>query len=249
MKDSLTLAYLNMFAVLKDLEKLCQVDEEARRLAQTAVSVGFNVRNGPKATLSFGNGACRMTEGNTGRVKLYFTSPAHFNGMIDGLKKPLPYAGLTKLSFLTRDFVQLTDILTKYLKAAPEALQDGQFRVNSTKLMFYLVANALSAVANQDPIGRVTAQTMPDGVISLEIEGREYARIIVKDHRLTTLPGRAEQPRAYMIFADYETARGLFDGSLEAMSCLAAGRLSMKGYVPLIDNLNRVLNRVAVYLG
>jgi hypothetical protein len=51
-----------------------------------------------------------------------------------------------------------------------------------------------------------------------------------------------------MVFGDFETARGLFDGTTESMSALAGGKLVMKGFIPMIENLNKVLDRVAVYL-
>ena len=74
------------------------------------------------------------------------------------------------------------------------------------------------------------------------------AEITARGGHLITRRRKAVSPRAYMIFSDFDAARGLFDGTLEAMSALAAGKIIMKGYIPMIDNLNRVLNRVPVYL-
>lgn len=250
MKNQDALAYVNMFAVLKDLEVLCDVDEEAKKLASPAkpTSISFNVGNGPQATLSFANGKCTMKEGLGGQIKLKLASPEAFNQMVDGNKNPTPYGGFTKLKFLMNDFTKLTDILNKYLRADEKSLENRKFFEKSTTLMFYLVANALSALGNNDELGKLSASKIPDGSIAMEIIGGPCAEIVVKSGHMTTYNRKAEKPRAYMVFADFDTARGLFDGTTEAMSALAAGKIVMKGYIPMIDNLNRVLGRVGVYL-
>jgi len=249
-KDQNALAYINMFAVLKDLEKLCELDEEAKKLASPAkpVSISFNVGNGPQATLSFANGKCTMQEGLGGQIKLKLASPEALNLMVDGKKNPTPYGGFTRLKFLLNDFTKLTDLMNNYLRADEKALKDRAFFEKSTTMMFYLVVNALSAIGNNDELGRLSASKIPDGSIAMEIVGGPCAEIVVKNGHMTTNNHKAANPRAYMIFADYDTARGLFDGSVESMSALAVGKIVMKGYIPMIDNLNRILSRVAIYL-
>jgi len=249
-KDQNALAYINMFAVLKDLEKLCELDAEAKALATPTkpISIGFNVGNGPQATLTFADGKCTMTEGRTGQIKLKLASPEAFNLMVDGKKNPLPYGGFTKLKFLLNDFTKLTDLLNKYLRADEASLKDRAFFEKSTTMMFYLVANALSAIGDYDEIGRLSASKIPDGSISMEIAGGPCAEIVVKNGHMTTYNRKAANPRSYMIFADFDTARGLFDGTTESMSALAQSKLIMKGFIPMIEHLNMVLTRVAVYL-
>ncbi len=250
MKDPLVMAHVNMWAVLRTLEPLCELDDSARSLAspRRPVSIGINVRGGPQATLSFQDGACRMTRRNTGQIKLLLPSPEDFNRMVDGEKNPLPYAGFPRLGFLLKNFTALTDLLSAYLRPQPSDLEDRGFFERSTTLLFYLVAGALAAVANNDPLGRISAAAIPDGTIALEIQDGPCAEITARGGHLITRRRKAVSPRAYMIFSDFDAARGLFDGTLEAMSALAAGKIIMKGYIPMIDNLNRVLNRVPVYL-
>ncbi len=251
MKDPKALAYINMFAVLKDIEMLCQLDPEAKKLAspEKPVSISFNVANGPQATLSFANGSCKMTEGLGGQIKLRLGSPEALNQMVDGTKNPLPYGGFFKLKFLLNDFTKLTDLLNSYLRAEEGALKNRDFFEKSTTMMFYLVVNALSAIGNYDELGKIGASKIPDGSIAMEIAGGPCAEIIVKGGHMETQNHKAANPRAYMIFDSYDTARGLFDGTVESMSALAAGKIVMKGFIPMIDNLNKILSRVAVYLG
>jgi hypothetical protein len=249
-KNQDVLAYVNMFAVLKDLEVLCELDGEAKKLAspKKPVSISFNVGGGPKATLTFAGGKCVLREGLGGQIKLRLSSPEAFNLMVDGKQNPLPYGGFTKLKFLMHDFTKLTDLLGIYLRADADALRDRAFFEKSTTLLFYLVANALSAIGNRDELGKLSASRIPDGSVALEIDGGPCAEIVAENGHLCTYNRKAEKPRAYMTFSDFDTARGLFDGSTEAMGALAAGKLAVKGYIPMIDNLNKVLGRVGAYL-
>ena len=86
MTDAKTLAYINMFAVLGSLENLCKLDEQAKNILSGTkpVSIGFDVKDGPKATLNFEDGECLLTEGCSDcDIRLPFSSPEKFNGLID----------------------------------------------------------------------------------------------------------------------------------------------------------------------
>ena len=85
-------------------------------------------------------------------IRLPFSSPAKFNGMIDGTVTPIPSRGLTKLKFLTGPFLKLTDRLTRYLRASEQELQDPEFFQKSTTLMFYAIAASLSQIGTHDPV-------------------------------------------------------------------------------------------------
>ena len=51
-----------------------------------------------------------------------------------------------------------------------------------------------------------------------------------------------------MEFESIELARDLFDGNINAVACIGTGAIEMKGMISMIDNLNRLLDRVALYL-
>ena len=57
-----------------------------------------------------------------------------------------------------------------------------------------------------------------------------------------------EKYRAAMIFDSIETARALFDGNVNALTCIGTGKIEMHGLVSMLDNVNRILDRVALYL-
>ena len=248
--DEMTMAYINLYAVLGTLENLVQVDEEARALIQDKkTSVGFAVAGGPKATLCFDHGTCRLKNGvESCDIKLPFSSARRFNGMIDGTVTPVPSKGFTKLRFLLKEFVGLTDILTRYLRASEEDLKDPEFFEKSTELMFYTIVAAVSQIGNHDKVSRTSASYMQDGIIRVSVAGGPAASVCVKDHRLLTVKKTPKSPAAFMEFGSMRIARDLFDGKVNSLACVGTGDIHMGGMISMIDNMNRILDRVGLYL-
>lgn len=249
--DSRTLAYINMFAVLGSLENLCELSEEARNLVKTSkpVSIGFEVKGGPSATLTFTDGRCTIKEGTDNcSVKLPFSSCEKFNGLIDGTVTPIPSKGFTKISFLLKQFTPLTDMLSKYMRPTEEDLKDEEFFEISTKLLFYTISVAISQIANHDEIGKFSAHHIPDGVVKMSIAGGPAAGIEVKNHVLKTTKENPEKFRALMEFGSMKLAHDLFDGKVNAVAKVGEGEITMRGMINMIDNINRILDRVALYL-
>lgn len=249
--DATTLAYINMYAVLGRIPDLCRLSAEARALLpEKPVSLCLSVRDGPAITLRMGAGQCTAMPG-AGHydIRLPFSSCEKFNGLLDGTTKPFPSRGFTKISFLTGSFTRLTDILSRYLRPSEADLAQEAFFAASTELMLYVVANALAQVANHDKIGRFTASNMVDGTIVMGIKGGPAAAMEVNGHALQALPAPPAHPTAIMEFADLRLARGLFEGKVSAMACIGTGKIETRGNMSLLDNMNRLLDRVALYLG
>ncbi len=250
--DSKTLAYINLFGILGTLENLCELVPEAAELLEgkKPISIGFEVKNGPSATLYFKNGKCRMEQGcSTCDVKLPFSSCEKFNGLIDGTVTPIPSKGFQHIGFLLKTFTALTDLLTKYMRASEEDLKDPVFFERSTKLMLYTIGVAIAQIGNNDQIGKFSAKAIEDGSVLIGIKNGPAVELVCKDHRLVTIKKAPEAYRAAMIFDSIETARGLFDGKLNALACIGTGKIEMHGLVSMLDNINRILDRVALYIG
>jgi hypothetical protein len=262
MKDSITLAYINMYGILGALPGLCALVPEAKALAENAalpggkpISVGFAVKGGPAMTLRFADGTCKAEDGAADcGIKLPFANCEKFNGFIEGKVTPFPSKGFTKLKFLTGNFLKLTKILEKYLRPVPEALEDPVFFNGSTKIMFFLIARAVAQIGNHDKIGRFTASNLGDGTAVLSIAGAGpggaalQAAITVKDHVLSVPESVPEHYQAVMEFESIQLARRLFDGQVSALGCVGQGLISMRGNLGMLDNVNRILDRAAVYL-
>lgn len=251
MIDQKTLAYINLYAVLGTLENLCELAPEASSLLtnKKPISIGFEVKGGPSATITFANGRCRMEQGCTKcDVKLPFASCEKFNGLIDGTVTPIPSKGFLHIGFLLKDFTALTDLLNKYMRPEPADLEDPDFFRISTTLMLDTITVAIAQIGNNDEIGKFSADHMVDGKISFSIKDGPATTIRVKNHRLLGIKKRCENPRAIMEFESIELARDLFDGKVNAVACIGTGDIVMKGMISMLDNLNRILDRVAVYL-
>ena len=250
--DSKTLAYINMYAILGTLENLCEIVPEASELlqGQKPISIGLEVKDGPSATLYFKNGKCRMEQGvGACDVKLPFSSCEKFNGLIDGTVTPIPSKGFLHIGFLLKKFTALTDILTKYMRASEEDLKDPVFFERSTTLMLYTIGVAIAQIGNNDQIGKFSAKAIEDGSVLIGIKNGPAVELVCKDHRLVTLKKAPEKYRSAMIFESIETARALFDGKVNALTCIGTGKIEMHGLVSMLDNINRILDRVALYIG
>jgi len=250
--DQKTLAYINMFAIMGTLENLCELDPEARALMTNAkpISLAFDVKGGPKATLTFSNGRVQMKSGadKNASIKIPVGSCKKFNAVVDGTATPIPVKGFQHINFLLKDFDALTKRLEKYLRATEEDLEDPVFFERSTKLMFYVIAVALSQIGDFDEIGKFSASYIPDGDIQMSIKDCVGATLRVKNHVLTTIKRLPENPRAIMEFESLELARALFDGKVNALTCIGTGRIAMHGMINMVDNMNRILDRVPLYL-
>lgn len=251
MIDQKTMAYINLYAVLGTLENLCELAPEASSLLtnKKPISIGFEVKGGPSATITFANGKCRMEQGcKKCDVKLPFSSPEKFNGLINGTTTPIPSKGFIHIGFLLKSFTKLTDLLSKYLQPDPEDLKDPDFFRISTYLTLNVVGVAIAQVGNNDEIGKFSADHIVDGSVMIAIKDGPAVEVVCKNHRLITLKKTPEKYRASMIFDSVETANALFNGNVNALSCIGTGKIEMHGLVGMIDNLNRILDRVALYL-
>jgi len=250
------MAYINMYAILGTLENLCALDPEARALMTNTspVSLAFDVKGGPKATLAFSNGRVRLDPGVSPKanVRLAVSSCEKFNQVVAGLATPIPVPGHkfrpSHLNFLLKDFDALTKRLETYLRASEEDLACPVFFARSTELMLYVISVALSQIGDYDEIGKFSAKLIPDGDILMSIKGGPGITIRARGGVLSTVKQRPETPRAIMEFESLELARALFDGKVNALACIGEGRIAMHGMVNMIDNLNRILDRVALYL-
>lgn len=250
MKDQRTLAFINLYAILGALPQLCGLDRQAEALiAGTSLSVGFAVKDGPSATLFFGGGRCRMVPGTDRcQVKLPFPSCEKFNRLLEGTYTPIPTRGLTKAAFLTGPFTRLTDRLAAFLRPSPGALEDPEFFRLSTTLLFHVIAEAAAQTANEDPIGQCSAASIVDGTARLAIKDGPAAALCCRDHRILAVHQDPARYLSYMEFQDMATARRLFDGELNAIAAVGLGQVRIGGMISQIDNINRVLDRVAAYL-
>lgn len=253
MKDTKAMAYVNMYGVLAALENLCAMDAPAKAILaelKKPVSLCFSVKDGPCCTFHFTKDGCRMTEGDADcTCKMSFSAPDKFNALIDSTKPGMPVKNPVQvLTFMLGPFSKLTDRLTQLLRPGEEDLKDRAFFEESTVLTMYTIAGAISALANHDPISRISASYTVDGEVSLGIKDAVYVSILVKDSHYTTVKAPAKNPRAIMEFASIDLANGLFNGTVSTINEMCKGTIHLRGMISMVDNINRILDRVSVYL-
>ena len=254
MKEAKAMAYVNAYGVLATLENLCAMDDEAKAVCRglkKPVSLCFDVTDGPCVTYNFTNDGCKMTEGDYGcTCKMKFSSPEKFNALIDSSKPGIPTKNIPQvLSFLMGPFTKLTDRLTKFLMPSDEDLKNKDFFEKSTILTLYTIGGAICALGNTDSISTKSASYICDGDIQMGITDKVYVTVRVRNHQLQLIKEKPDTPRAIMEFKTVELANGLFNGTASTISELCAGNIYMSGMINMIDNINRILDRVETYLG
>jgi len=248
--DARTMAYVNLYGFLGGLTALCDTVPEARKiLGKSACSVGFDIKNGPAATLTFVGGRCIFKEGvENCAIRLPFSSFEKFNGMVDGTVKPVPTRGVTKLPFLLGKFKKLTALLRQYLHPSPEQMADDLFFRQSTVIRFRVTIAAAAQIANYDTVGKVSASRIADGTVKLELGDLTSAALTAKDHILTFSPKPPKTFLSCLRFADIKTVRALFDGRIGSAEAIGLGDIRVAGMIPQTDGVLRLLSRVGLYL-
>lgn len=250
MKEERVLAHCNLFGVLGAIPTLLELSPKAREaVGNKKIAIGFLIKNGPSATLCIDHGKAEMKRGTAGcSIKLYFSSPKKFNAMIDGTGTPLPISGFWHLGFLLGGFTKLTDLLSEYLRPSPEKLEDPAFFEASTVLMLHVIAGAVAEIGNEDAVGRFSASNIVDGVIRLRVGDSYAVGVRAENHRLTAIHQDPGEGFSEMQFADLHVARDLFDGNINAVAAVGTGHVRIGGMISQVDNINRILDRVSLYL-
>lgn len=254
MQTPRTQAFVNFYAAMGTLDKYVELDPKAKVIAEGLgnLAIRFKVTDGPDGVVAFENGVVSVTpyEGQKTNVLLLCTSNEQFNKVVDGKAMPLPLKGIGKvLKFMAKPeqpFNVLTANMAEVMRMVD--FDSAKEKALTTRLAFYAMAAALAQIANEDEIGKLSAVRIPDGEISLSIKNDTYITLSVKDHKFTCIKSKAKAPRSFMEFADIDTAKGLIDGKLDAMSCICNGSLEMRGFIPMLEQLNKILNIVPKYL-
>ena len=246
-------ANLNLHAVLRNLETLVACDWQAAELIREwKVTLQFSVFRGPTLFLSFAEGTCTAGEGThpSPDVRLFFLTANHLNRMMDGKGSPIPLKGLSRLTFLTREFPKLTDRLSYFLTPNETLLADDAYREINTRLNLGVAAYAVRELATWDPMGKLNAASMPEGTVAIRVlPDGPFVSIVKSDCGYAVGEAQPENPMAVMTFRDMAVANSLMNGKCDAFAALARGDVSMKGRIPMIESVNLLMDRIPHYLG
>jgi hypothetical protein len=251
-KSEKILSHVNLFAVLKAMEELVRLDPMSRDIiGETRLNIAFTVAGGgPRGWMSIADGTLEVGQGRIVRTGMHlrFVSPSHFNRMVDGKALPIPTKGIAKIGFLTGTFSALAKRLEFYLRADSRALEDDEiFRIH-TRLLGYVAFHALSPIANRDRLANSSSSHIPDGDIQLRA-GEEFALFIrAKDGVLESRRGYSENARCSLWFADLRALFEVLTSGRNIFDLIGLGRAGMDGFIPMVDYLNPVLDRIPAYV-
>jgi hypothetical protein len=248
--DQLTMARVNVFALLRCLEELPAYDEEARRITQgKRETIQFTVGGVGKARLAIGRGRIEFipTAGPC-TILLWFPRAENLNAMFAGTGNPIPLKGLTRLGYLKGPFTRLTERLAHYLKATPELLQDPRSREANAALSLCAAVYAAAEIGNNDALGKLNAARMADGDVRIAAVGGPQLDMMIQGGRLQCRKGPVPRPRARMVFTDLDSAGAMLRGEMDSYAAIGAEKLVLGGFVPLLDNFNKILGLVPRYL-
>jgi DNA-binding MarR family transcriptional regulator len=179
-------------------------------------------------------------------------TPSAVSQLVSSLEKELGLTLLERSSkgvSVTEEGQGLIPLINDYL-AHEQRIYDYAADINGLLTGTLAITAYPSAATNWLPeiVGKFSADHIPDGVIKVSIAGGPSAGINVKDHRMVTLKQKPEKFRSIMEFGSMKLARDLFDGKVNAVAQIGEGNITMKGMINMLDNMNRILDRVALYL-
>lgn len=252
-----TQAFVNFYAAMGTMQTYAELDQKAKELAsQKDIAVRFKVKDGPDGVIIFNSGSIKAVpfkEGMDVDIGLYCPSNEKFNELVDGKSQTIiPFKGFFKLGFMLNKkspFNALSQDMAKIMRKTE--FENEEERKLSTLLAFNAMVAALAQIGNEDKLGKKSAAAIPEGDISIEIQDECYCTIRVTKAETTKLEyinQKSDNPRCRMVFDSIDTAKGVIDGNLDAMYCISTGKIAMSGFIPMLQNLNNILNLVPKYL-
>jgi hypothetical protein len=168
---------------------------------------------------------------------------------MDGNGMPTILKGFTKLNFLLKDFMKLSDRLAYFLRPDPETVQDDRFREVSTLLTFYTAFNALPEIGMHDPIGAQVIRKAADGQLCVSIEGTEHAvRMKVQKGGMGILSASDGSPEMFLKFSNIGEVGDVLSGRTDFLTAIGLGGVHMSGYIPVMMSVEHLVPLLGVYL-
>ena len=254
--DNITRGKITLFAILRNLEDLCEMDPQSKEIVKNMkpIAVEFNVPEVGSAVIAFKDGKCTFTRGKgKSSLKLYFTSPEHFNKLIDGENTIPIFYNVFKVGFLLKEFTALTDRLSYFLQPKPEEkdelLKDRDYFVTNTVLTAYTAFFAMAEIANSDFVGKACARRTDNGTILCQVgDDGPAINFTVKNHKFYAAKGAVDEPKATMKFGSLEFAHKLLNGQASSFGGMGSGDFAVCGAVDMLEQVAKLLNVVSEYL-
>ncbi len=249
-----TLAAIHLLGVVSALEPMVAGDPEAADLAGAAPwKLGLRVGGGPSVALvAEGLGRLRVVEGLAcdPTAVLTFLTPGHLNRTFRKAEPTIPpftLRGLFHLD-LAKKFEALMERAETYLK--PGGSRAGQVALRAAMLL-QVARGGLAALVRYDEAVRAELPSVPKGLAALRLAGTGAPAVWIdtSGDPWRTGGGTPSRPAdVTLIFRSPEVAADAFDDRLDTAAAVGQGEIVIKGWIPLAEALNHLLERLQPYL-
>jgi len=250
----MVLARLHLGAILPLLEDVAAYDPVVgEAIAGWNFALQFRLAGGdPATTLVFKDGRVTAHRGGSKgfTAALTFKNADFLNEVFQGRTQKSPLPNLAGI-FRAKQLMQIDKVLGRlehYLKPQPETLADPEKFAFCVRITLYAVAFGIKEVGEHDPEVRPIVMELPDGTVEMRVEKGPSAHLTVKGGNFEAQRGPADNPNAILEFADLQTAWDTFQGNIDTFSAVGSGRIKLRGFIPLIEGVNPLMDRLAYYL-
>ncbi len=251
----MVLARLHLRAVLPLLEEIAKTDDILRKETEGWNGVlQFQLPGGEPATaLVFDDGKLSVYKGDyPGRrkVTLTFKDAKMLNEVFQGKSNKPPIPNIMALLHLKK-LLKINNVLKRleyYLKPLPALLENKDFFEICVKLAIYVMVSGVKEVGEHDPELKVNSPYLPDGTLALNVLGGPSASITIINGKFYPVKGASRKPNAVLEIKDIETAWSMIKGELDVFAATGKGDIRLKGFFPLIDGINPLLDRLSFYM-
>ena len=252
--DELLLARIHLGAILPLLEDVVARDPAAREAV-----LGWNLAlrlqlpgGDPASVLHFSQGRLEVRIGPTRSLlpTLTFRDPRHLNDSFRGYAVARPRPNPLVLRHL-RPVLSLDRVLGRlesHLRPPPERLLRPEDLAFCVELALYGLVFGIKQVGEHDPDLAPLSRFLPDGVLGIEVDGGPAAHIAVQRGKFFPGRGKADRPNALMAISDLSTAWDLLQGRLDVFVAVGSGRIRLRGFIPLLEGVNPLMDRLAACL-
>lgn len=253
MSAELVKSYLFLNAVLPQMEEVVAFDPEVQAAVKGwNCSIQFHCSGGPGVHLIFKNGQCTAKLGTMAlpSIALWFPSQGAVVKQFEkkGFVLPVIWKGLWHPVILSK-FIKLTDKLEYYLRPTEAMLKDEKIFAFHVRLTLMVAVYGLKAVGENDPAVKDLVEHTPNGSMELRVmPDGPAAHVLLENGKITPVKGRATDPTVTMEIKNLNLMYDLLNGKVDAMGALGACDITLRGLLPLADNLNVVLDRISKYL-
>lgn len=250
----MVLARIHLRAVLPLLEDIAAYDKTLQKEIEGWNGViQFQLPGGEPATaLVFRQGRVNIFKGNYPgkKVTLTFKNARQLNEVFQGKSDKNPIPNL-RAAFHVAKLLKINDVLGRlehYMKPDDNLLSNEDSFAFCVKLAIYAMASGIKEVGEHDPELRTIAPHLPNGTLAIDVKDGPSAHVTIRNGRFYPSKGPAQKPNAILEICDIKTAWAMIQGEIDIFSSVGLGDIKIRGFVPLLDGINPLLDKLSYYL-